>query len=133
MTLDLDSVPEHVKQFVIAVRRKAIRDSSYAPSSRASTVMLVITMLENLEDREKRIAVLQAITGLPITSSKLLTQGYTSVLIEEVQNVCKNFPAVLHDIERLLESRAMREPWTLFPWEAPDANMSILQQDDSPF
>ena len=137
-------VPQFVKQFVITVRRKAMQDISFAGASQKSIVKLILTLQDYLyvpteqgaiphivTKEEMRIPVIQAITGLPITSTKQLTQHYVSVLIDEVINVSKDYPATVPFIEGLLEKRVSESPWNLFPWEKPQGvGMPDLQPGD---
>jgi hypothetical protein len=122
-------IPDHVRQFVIAVRERAKQDDQFAPATEKSIQMLAGTMTKHLLFPRDRIVVLQAITKLPIRSSKMLTQQYVSVLIDEVINVCDEYPTTLQDIERLLESEAMADrAWELFPSKILD--MPVLQAED---
>jgi hypothetical protein len=125
----------HVEQFIVAVRTKARQDETYAVATQKSILKLIL-LLEGtkdqpglLKDKKNRLPFLQAITGIPLNSTKQLTQWYVSTLIDEVINAKPN---VIHEIEGLLESISGREgnpPWNLMEWEKPEVNVSILQNE----
>lgn len=127
---------DNVKQFIVAVRVKARQDDTYAGPSPKSILKLLL-LLEGTKDqpgllknKANRKPWLQAVTGLPLTSSKNLTQWYVSTLIDEVINAK---PGVIEEIERLLEERSGREgdpAWGLFEWEKPEVSVSLLQRGD---
>ena len=111
-------IPEYVKQFVITVRTIARQDTQYAsPTIRTlegkpgQIPTLAFLVGRQLKNQDNRIPVLQAITGLPIHSSKNLTRWTVSTLIDEVIHVSETNPTTLSDIEKLLESRTSGEPW----------------------
>lgn len=129
-------VPNYIKQWVIAIRRRAKSDTGYTSTSPTSRTKLIIEITLRLKDRMLRKDVLQAITGLPLQSQNQLTQGYTSILIDEVINVCKEHPDTIAHIENLLKSTTGIHPWDLFPWEKPQVDsidMPEMQDADPPF
>ena len=123
-------VPECVKQFVITVRRKAMNDMAYASASPASVGMMAGTIGKHLKNKENRIPVIQAITGLALLgpnmkpSSKRLTQQYVSVIIEEVQNDTRCIAL----IEELIKNFPDRTPKDLFPWESPKVTVPFVRK-----
>jgi len=130
MSYDPDvDVPKEVKQFIIAIRRKAMNDMTYAAASQKSVGMLAgtITKCLTVKTREVRIAVLEAITGIPVASGSQLTQFYVSTIIDEVLNDRHDCVAF---IERLLEKPFGRKPYQLFPWERPKVNLPIMSEGD---
>ena len=130
MSYDPDvDVPKEVKQFIIAIRRKAMNDMTYAAASQKSVGMLAgtITKCLTVKTREVRIAVLEAITGIPVASGSQLTQFYVSTIIDEVLNDRHNCVAF---IEGFFEKSIGRKPYQLFPWERPKVNLPPVFEAD---
>ena len=124
-------VPNYIKQFVIAVRRRALQDEGFVETTDKSRTKLIIEISSKLEDKTDRIPVLQAITGIPLTSQNQLTQAYTSVLIDEVINVNSENQNAIAFIERLVKKRTSLKPWQLFPWDGPkEISLPTLPEDD---
>ena len=121
---------EKVKQFVIAVRTRAKQDEIFSGTSDKSRKKLIILLNKQLRNKDNRIRVLQAITGLPITTQNNLTQWMTSVLIDQVINANTRNETTLMDIERALEehnsTKGTQPAWELFPWERPEITLSDM-------
>ena len=124
------SVPNFVKQFILTVRRRALKDELFQGTSDASRKKLIIEITSRLNNKNNRKPVLQAITGIPLQSQNQLTQWYTSVLIDEVINVNLSYPTTIAHIERLVETPTGIKAWDLFPWDKPKANLPDLQAAD---
>jgi len=124
-------VPNFVKQFIISVRRRALQDETHAGTSRESRIKLIIELNERLSDKLMRVPVLQAITGLPITSQNQLTQAYTSVLIDEVINERDLNSKTIAYIEKLVKERTGIKTWELYPWDRPDIILPVLPETDT--
>ena len=120
MNLSLDEWNK-IREFVVAIRVNARKDIVYSDPGRDAVIRLIIQMKAAMlhpEDRDMRIAILEAITGLPIDSSNRLTHEYICLLIGETLDG-KNSD-VIQDIERYIESRPDSLAWRLFPWERPE-------------
>jgi hypothetical protein len=124
-------VPNFVKQFIISVRRQAVKDEYFQGTTDKSRVKLIILLNEQLQDKNNRIAVLQAITGIPLQSQNNLTQFYTSILINEVIDATATNPTTIAHIERMVKERTGFKSWELFPWDAPKVNLPDLQSADN--
>jgi len=128
---NMSYTPDEVKQFIIAVRRKASGDIAYAKTTQKSFGRLRSEITKRLRDPDKRISVLAAITGLPITSQKQLTQHWTSVLIDEVVNDSKKFDITISFTEGFIEGQTGIVPWRIYPWESPaEIDMSDMPETD---
>lgn len=117
-------IPENVISFIIAVRRRAMGDELYLPSSIKSMQKLAIEISERIENPKNRKKVLQVITGLPITTQKNLTQYYTSVLIDEIINL---HTTTLADIERLVENSPDELAWQLCSSDRIETHLPDVQ------
>ena len=129
-------VPPIVKAFVIAIRRLSMRDTTGAGTSRNSRITLILLLESGLKNKENRVAVLQALTGLPIATQNNLTQASTSALIDQLigemngEKPCltRESRSVIRITEGLVEDGVVRYPWLLYPWDAPEsAFMSTMQ------
>ena len=123
-------VPNFVKQFILTVRRRALKDELFQGTSDLSRKKLIIEITSKLNKKENRKPVLQAITGIPLQSQNQLTQWYTSVLIDEVINVSLSYPSTIAHIERLVEKPTGLKAWDLFPWDKPKVDLPDLQSAD---
>lgn len=113
---------DQIKQFVISVRTRSRAEMNIGGPSRDSVIKLIIQMNKALKNKHLRIHVLSAITGLPITSQNNLTQGSTSVLIDETKDSKSN--NILRDIEDQVAAGFALDPIhfrpsRLYPWEHP--------------
>jgi hypothetical protein len=124
------NVPNFVKQFIIAVRRRAMQDDLFIQTTPKSRTKLLLEIQSRLADKNNRKGVLQAITGIPLQSQNQLTQAYTSTLIDEVINVSLSYPSTLSHIERLLKEPTGLKAWDLFPWDKPKVDLPDLQPAD---
>ena len=109
-----------VKRFVIAVRVLSRRSDNYNSASQKSHTKLVIQMQHALKNQNNRKYVISAITGLPITSQKELTQASVSALID--QTLEGSSDNIIKQIEETIEKKFIEDPigffpWNLFPWE----------------
>jgi hypothetical protein len=117
---------EEVKQFIISVRRHAMKDESWHGASNKARIKLIIQLNKALRDPDNRVAVLAAITGLNITSQYNLTGYYTSVLIEETLDGKCN--SIIGEIESNVEERNIPRPCDLYPWDRPRVYVPILSE-----
>jgi hypothetical protein len=125
------NVPNFVKQFVIAVRRRASQDEYFLATTDKSRVKLIIELSSRLTNKANRKSVLQAITGIPLQSQNQLTQWYTSAIIDEVINVSLSYPGTVAFIEKLVEKPTGFKAWDLFPWDKPhNTDLPVLPKDD---
>jgi hypothetical protein len=113
---------QKVKEFIISVRLRSRAEMNVNGSSRKSVKRLIIQMTDALENKKLRNHVLAAITGLPITSQNQLTQGSTSILIDETNDGKSN--EILRAIEEVVAAGFAKDPihfrpCTLFQWEHP--------------
>ena len=119
------NVTEKTKLSVIAIRIVAAGDTTFAASSRKSVLRLMMELETRLANEDNRIPVLQALTGIPITSQTQLTQQYTSAIIDEVIHGDRN---IISETERLIEEHPDIRPFRIFPWNAPDIDMPTLPE-----
>ena len=123
--LDLET-----QQFVLAIRYRALADNSYHGASRKSMTKLVIEIQERIVNPKNRKDVLRAITALPISSQKELTQHYVSVLIDEITDNERS-KHILEQIERLIETQPSVSAWKLFPQEWLEASLSAVSDGNT--
>lgn len=114
---------DQIKQFIIAVRTRSRAEMNTNTASRKSEIRLIIQLNAALWDKSLRDPVLAAITGLRITSQDQLTQGSTSVMIDETNNGKSD--EILRAIEEEVAAGFAKgpirfRPFRLYPWESPN-------------
>jgi hypothetical protein len=116
---------EELKQFIKSCRTRALHDEEFGVRTGKQAQKRAIQIGEGLRNPRNRRAVLQAITGLPISSQKELTFWYHSVLIEET--IDGHPDTLLREIEKAVEDTAGCSPWDLYVAIGPACNMPDLQ------
>ena len=110
---------KRTRQFIVAIRTSALKDNVYLPATQKTKTRLVIQIHNRLKHPPNRKYVLQAITGLPLSSQNNLTAHYHSVLIQETLEDDKCLVPLRELEERILEGFERDpfgfEPWGLFP------------------
>ena len=110
-----DQINVTVEKFIIAVRISAQADENPYGASDKSRVCLILGIEECLQDKKNRVKVLQAITGLPLSSQNHLTQVYQSVLIHELKNNLGWHDIISRIEQTVIETGTGRNPWEIYP------------------
>ncbi len=124
----MGDVSEELRQFILACRTRALQDEEFGYRTNAQATRLVIQIEAALKNKKNRKAVLQAITGLPISSQNELTFWYHSVLIEETLEGRSD--ALLREIEMAVEGAVDCEAWSLYAAVRPVPCVPDMQQAD---
>ena len=102
-------------QFVNAVYVLAMADTSFHAASIPSLQMLNIQIQAPLKNKKLRKAVLSAITGLKLASTKQLTQVHVSALIEETLEHKSDH--IIESIEEDVRQGFAKDPLGFKPWD----------------
>lgn len=132
----LSRLETELEKFVVSARLTALTDFWFSEATVKTKQKLAIEIQERLVNGKNRKYVLQAITGLPILSQTALTAKYHSVLIKEIETN-EASTDILREIERLILEGFKKdpfgfEPWTLFPWHRPVAEVSSIHATHLP-
>jgi hypothetical protein len=113
--------------FIVFLRKEIQKrterdDYTEVPTSDAARIVLHIVLRkyfpDTAKDRDFRLGILMALTGIPLSSQKDLPAAYTHVVIEALNdNLSRDLTGMLSD----QLTAFVKNPSCIFPWKILDA------------